>query len=160
VVLNLGKYARNIKNNVMPMKMIVTTTLDRWFQKKREMWVDIVIAGRIFGGRHGESPQEPKTYELTSQGLLLRFSTTETLVVVGPESVMIGNCGELIVPSARKAVWGWHYYGREQAPENWCTESYLLDNGIVTLSVTGPIVGYVPARETFRYDQREFVKII
>jgi hypothetical protein len=141
--------------------MIDTTVLDNWISKKRGESVSIVLAGRIFGGRYGESPQEPKGYEYGNNTLTIRFGTTELLELVEPESVSIGPHHELAIPRAKSAVWCWHYYGRDQTPENWCTESYVLHNvNTVQLTVHGPISTHIPTRETFLYGGDQFVLLI
>ena len=47
--------------------------LDSWQHASRGHTFDVVIAGRIFGGRSGEAPQRPESYEITPDGLLLFF---------------------------------------------------------------------------------------
>jgi len=37
--------------------MVDETVLTEWIDAKRGAFVDVIIAGRIFGGCHGESPQ-------------------------------------------------------------------------------------------------------
>jgi len=141
--------------------MFDTSILDNWVSQKSGEWVSIVLAGRIFGGRHGESPQEPKEYQYSNRILTIQFGTTESLVVVEPEGVWIDANNELIIPQAKSTMWGWHYYGRKQTPENWCTESYVFNkDNLVQLTVTGPITAHIPSSETFFYRGDQFVLLI
>ena len=100
--------------------------LTKWFASHKGQCVDVVVAGRVFGGRYGESPQLVRQYELTDMGVIIRFETTEVLTVVNPSMFTLGDHGHLIVPRADEVVFGWHYYGRPQSPENWCEERYCL----------------------------------
>ena len=51
----------------------------------------------------------------------------------------IGAHAQLVVPTASGANWSWHYYGRSQTDENRCTESYAVENGLVTFERTWPL---------------------
>jgi|GEM_PF-3291720 len=141
--------------------MIDITVLDNWITKKRDESVSIVLAGRVFGGRYGESPQKPKDYEYVKNTLTLKFGTTEILEIVEPESALVGSQHELIIPRAKSALWGWHYYGRKETQENWCTCTYAINiTNMVHLTVKGPISSRIPANEIFLYNDDKFVLLI
>ncbi len=133
------------------------TILRQWFERHRGKYLDVIIAGRTFGGRHGESPQAPRECEFENGELLIQFSTTERLTVFAPSDFMLGKYDQLIVPCAARAVFGWHYYGRDATPENWCEEAYELDNGTVRLTRTGPLN---PGTESFEYGDDRFVELL
>ncbi len=54
-------------------------------------------------------------------------------------------------------MFGWHYYGREALPENWCEEIYDIEDGVVKLTRTGPCM---PGTETFEYTEKKFVELL
>lgn len=141
--------------------MIDTGAMDAWLATRRETHVDVIIAGRLFGGCHGESPQIVKSYELRDSQLVIYFGTTETLIVDHPHSVRINERNELLIPQAREVLWGWHYHGREQSPENWCTRRYSISpNGMVSVTEHGPAAQFRSRpQEAFRYDGEEAVKL-
>ena len=41
----------------MPLPMTATDAIDSWLADNRDQHVDLIIAGRIFGGRHGGCQQ-------------------------------------------------------------------------------------------------------
>jgi hypothetical protein len=132
--------------------------LDSWLHASRGHTF-VVIAGRVFGGRPGEAPQRPEAYQITPDGLLLFFGGaveapfvqadgspamlrqggTERLVLLRPSAVSTESDGSLRIGRAEEAIFGWHYYGRPQAQENWCEDRYRLDADVVMHAVTGPI---------------------
>jgi hypothetical protein len=133
--------------------------LDEWLANARGHSFDLVIAGRIFGGRPGESPQWPETYTLTTDGLVLHFGGgmvlpftepdgsrhplrqggTERLTLIQPSGLRQGTEGALAILRVAEVGFGWHYYGRPQTDENWCENWYRLQDDAVERSVTGPI---------------------
>jgi hypothetical protein len=139
------------------MKAPTTQILDDWFTSQRGQPHDLVFAGRIFGGRYGESPQYPRDFEFDGRTLSMRFQTTELLSIVEPYGVMLGKQGQLLIRRAKSARFGWHYYGRPPLPENWCEETYLLTNHEVTMRRTGPLS---PTEERFELVAVNFVEII
>ncbi len=140
--------------------MLDTSIIEDWLLAKLGKSVDVIIAGRVFGGRRGESLQEPKRHEVRDGKLLIYFGSTETLVVDAPDCVRVNEDEELIIPHAEGVVWGWHYYGRKQVPENWCTQEYRMEpDGIVRLAVRGPIAQHIPPHQTFTYAGEELVKL-
>jgi hypothetical protein len=136
----------------------LAAALDRWLANARERDFDVILAGKVFGGRPGEAPQRPEAFTLTDEGFVLRFGGaymttlteqdgsrrtypqrgTETLTVLHPTAVQITPAGELIVPRAAEARFGWHYYGRPQIPENWCEVTYRLSGEAVEVTRAGP----------------------
>ena len=133
--------------------------LDSWQHASRGHTFDVVIAGRIFGGRSGEAPQRPESYQITPDGLrlffgggievpfaqadgtrmMLRQGGTERLVVLRPDSLITESDGSLQLGRAEEVIFGWHYYGRPQTEENWCEDRYRLEGDLVTHAVIGPI---------------------
>ena len=136
--------------------MNATDTLKEWFADHRKRYLDVIIAGRIFGGRHGESMQCPTGYDCDETVLAIRFATTERLIVDHPSDVQRGEFGQLIIPHATKAVFGWHYYGREQTPENWCEETYESHDNGMQLTRTGPLM---PGVEQIQCSGEPFVEL-
>lgn len=130
------------------------SVLIAWFSRHRGRPLDVSIAGRIFGGRPGESWQTPRSWSLQHSTLKIQFATTETLIVREPSAIRIGERDELIVPCAAEARFGWHYYGRPRTPDNWCEEVYKLTDSIVDLTRTGPLM---PGVERFQYHGDRFV---
>jgi hypothetical protein len=155
--------------------------LDAWLARARGHSFDLVIAGRIFGGRPGESPQRPERYTLTAEGLVLHFggamvvpftepdgSThplrqggTERLSLVQPSGLSHSSDGALRIDRAEEACFGWHYYGRPQREENWCEDHYRLLSGVVERTVAGPIRDAYrrPLPERFPLPQGPFVQL-
>jgi len=131
-------------------------TLEKWFGKKYGQYVEIVLAGRVFGGRVGESPQRVRAFQWIDDILVVRFKTTERLVITGIADVNIGDCDALVI-SAEDARFGWHYYGRPQSPENWCEEIYRRHNKTVRFARLGPLA---PATEVFEYGGKDFVTLL
>jgi hypothetical protein len=146
----------------------VAVLLATWLTRAKDKLFDIVIAGKVFGGRPGEAPQTPREFTLTGDGFVIHFGGghsvtitdatgrtgptiqvggTETLTVIHPSGVSIGPAGELVVTSADEVRFGWHFYGRAQTEENWCVEAYKRKNTQVEYTVTGPITPYL--RTTF-----------
>ncbi len=116
-------------------------TFLNWYENHKGLYVDIEIAGEIFGGRHGEAPQLVREYEIIEPNVYkILFSTTEILIITNPILFQLGKYNELIVDKATQICIGWHYYGRPQAPENWCNEVYeLKDNNFVEFNLYGPM---------------------
>jgi hypothetical protein len=139
--------------DVMHLQM---NALEDWFAEHRDQHLDVIIAGRIFGGRHGESMQRPREFEFDGTTLQIRFATTEKLTVENALDIQLGEYGQLIIPRASRVVFGWHYYGREQTPDNWCEEIYKSNNGLVQLTRTGPLM---PGVEQIKYNDERFVEL-
>lgn len=89
--------------------------------------------------------------------VVIRFATTERLVITDPSQARIGEYGELIIPNALDVRFGWHYYGEPQSPENWCEIIYRRDGSQVTYISTG---SSRPGVEVFEYAGDEFVKLL
>jgi len=129
----------------------------KWFETAKGGWLDVIIADRVFGGRHGESPQTPTSYQIVGPVVQIRFKTTERLTITLPEKAVIGPHRELIVTDAADVRFGWHYYGKPQVPEHWCEEIYHRVGDLVQLTRIGPLS---PSYEEFEYSGREFVKLL
>ena len=136
--------------------MTNTQRLAAWFTDRRNEYCDLIVAGRIFGGRHGESMQQPTEYDYDGTVLVVNFATTERLAVHSPSEFERGEHGQLIIPRGAKAVFGWHYYGRPQTPENWCEETYESVDDRIQLTRTGLLM---PGTEDFQYDGDRFVEL-
>jgi hypothetical protein len=115
----------------------------------RDSPFDLVIAGRTFGGRAGESPQRLSSASIEDDTLVVRFAPTEVLTVVRPARLEIGRRGGLTVRDAAEVSFGWHFYGRPQIPKNWCVQTCRFADATVLCTLTGPIAGYLPAQERF-----------
>ncbi len=103
----------------------IELTIRRWRKQSSGRYFDVEIAGRIFGGRHGEAMQRPTTFQLVGRMLLIRFDGSERLALTRPSRVRIGRAGDLVIGGADDVRFGWHDYGRPRRPENWCEEIYL-----------------------------------
>ncbi len=79
--------------------------LKKWFEVNKDNYIDVIIAGRVFGGRHGESPQLPRAFSYRDDILKVKFSTTEHLTVINPTNFILGQYSQLLIPVASKAVW-------------------------------------------------------
>jgi len=130
--------------------------LEKWFRKKQGQYVEIIIAGRVLGGRVGESPQKVRAIQLIGDVLLVRFETTERLVVAGITDMSIGDYDALVI-AAEDACFGWHYYGRPQSPDNWCEGIYRRQNNAVKFVRLGPLK---PVTEVFEYAGKDFVVLL
>jgi|YNPNPStandDraft_1061719.scaffolds.fasta_scaffold213042_1 hypothetical protein len=130
--------------------------LEKWFREQQGKYVEIIIAGRVFGGRVGESPQRVRAFQWLGDALCVRFETTERLVIVGIKDISIGDYDALII-SAEDARFGWHYYGKPQSPENWCEEIYRRQDNIVKFVRLGPLL---PGTEIFEYEGEDFVVLL
>ena len=131
--------------------------IKKWVEANKGNGIDIVIAGRVFGGRHGESPQIPKEFSYVDEILKMQFNTTELLTIINPSDIVLGEYEQLIIPNASEVVWGWHYYGRPQIDENWCEEIYKHQGDKIELDRTGPLM---PGRETFSYNDNSFIELL
>lgn len=117
--------------------------VERWLARRRRP-VDLSFFGYWFAGRPGESPQTPRSCRGEGNTLVIEFAPTERLTIIEPDGTRIGeeesDGATLIIPTARQATFGWHYYGRERTPENWCEETYI-DRGVMLEIVrTGPLM--------------------
>jgi hypothetical protein len=108
-----------------------------WFSAHEAQRFDLVIAGQVFGGRHGEAPQCLQSALLTPNGLRVQFDSTEVLSITTPAGILL-EPQALSVRSADEVVFGWHCYGREQTPENWCELRYTFSGNRVRVQSSGP----------------------
>ena len=136
--------------------MLNTHKFLKWYEKNKDKYVNIEMAGRIFGGSIDESPQKPREYFLTEDEFKLHFATTEVLTIINPSSFEIGSYQELIIPRADKVSFGWHYYGRSQTPENWCIETFELIEDMVQYTRSGPLN---PMISSFTFQEGAFVRL-
>jgi hypothetical protein len=138
---------------------VAAARLRTWVERYRGSYFDLLIAGRCFGGRAGESPQRLANASIEDGTLVVRFEPTEQLTVVRPSALEIGRRGDLTVPDAAEVSFGWHFYGRPQIPENWCIHTYQLGGPTVICRTTGPIAGYLPAQEQFARQRAAMVHL-
>jgi len=108
-----------------------------WFSAHEAQCFDLVLAGQVFGGRYGESPQRVKSALLTPDSLLVQFSPTEVLSITAPEGILLEPEG-MFVSLASEVTFGWHCYGRDRTPENWCELHYSFSRNRVQEQSSGP----------------------
>lgn len=150
-----------LSNQNMEKGMVSLSTFKEWFKNHKDKYINVEIAGEIFGGRYGESPQLVRDYEIIEPNIKIYFGPSEILIITNPSSVMIGRDNELIVDKAEQVIFGWHYYGRSRIPENWCTETYeLKENGFVECNLNGPISSHLAPYRTFYLGDHNFLRLI
>ena len=132
--------------------------INEWLLANRYKEFSIVIGGHIFGGRYGESPQNPKSLERTDDILKFYFNTTEKLIIKKPK-LIFSFFGNLCVPFASEVIWGWHYYGHDQIPENWCEEVYRRKGFEISVTRKGPIKEVMPENERWKQNSLSFIAI-
>ncbi|MHA1954040.1 MAG: hypothetical protein ACW96U_08850 [Candidatus Heimdallarchaeaceae archaeon] len=103
----------------------IEKVLEKWFKLKPE-YCNIEIAGRSFGGRYGESLQDPESFFIGSDILRINFHRYEILTIVKPEGVKLVEGDELVISSAKEVRFGWFYYGGDIKSVNWCEEIYRI----------------------------------
>lgn len=123
----------------------VARTLRMWLKRSSARHFDVEVAGRTFGGRHGEAMQRPTSFQLVGSVLAIRFDRGERLVVTRPSGLRIGDVGDLVIRRAADVRFGWPYYGRPRRPENWCEEIYRRGAGTIEFARLGPLL---PRAET------------
>jgi hypothetical protein len=111
-----------------------------WIKRTEKDWLNIYIAGQVFGGRPNEAPQTPKDFQIIEDTLLITFSRTERLWVKKPVDIKIQNY-KLTIQSATVVRWGWHYYGRPQTDLNWCEEIYIVNEQEIIKTDLTPLDG-------------------
>ena len=97
-----------------------TEAVNSWFASHCGEAFDLVLAGNVFGGRYGESPQHVKCAALKGDTLQISFNTSETLTIFRPRDVSLESNG-LSIREVKELEFGWHSYGKEENPENWKT---------------------------------------
>lgn len=133
----------------------------KWFEIHKGKYINIEIAGEIFGGRYGESPQLVCNYDIKSTEYKIYFDPTEVLTITAPSSFLIGSNNELIVDKALLVSFGWHYYGRSRTPENWCTVTYdLREDGLVVYNLSGPMVNHLAPHREFYLGENSFLRLL
>ena len=124
----------------------------KWIKQTEKVWLNIYIAGQVFGGRPGEAPQTPKDFRIIDDTLLITFSRTERLWVKKPVDIKIQN-NKLTIHSATVVRWGWHYYGRPQTDLNWCEKIYLVNEQEIIKTDLTPLDGLLETKtKTFKFD--------
>lgn len=107
-------------------KMDSPDIIETWIASHGGRWCDVLLAGFVFGGRHGESPQEPKRHQILPDGTIeIHFGTTEKLTVTAPRGIRVSDNDSLVISDADRACFGWHYYGKPQSDETWCEEIWV-----------------------------------
>ena len=132
--------------------------IEKWLSGNRNKQFNIVVGGHIFGGRYGESPQTPKSFEITDEGLSINFNTTEKLTIKKPR-IIIAFFSNIYILSANEVIFGWHCYGREQIPENWCEEAYTRRYLTINVTRKGPITEALPEKENWKQKTLSFVAL-
>jgi hypothetical protein len=109
--------------------------LNAWCELNLGKSFDLVLAGRVFGGRYGESLQKLNDVTLDGEKLHLRFNTTEMMTILEPRSISFEANG-LSIERAKKVEFGWHSYGTEEKPQNWQTIRYQESGTQVSIERT------------------------
>jgi hypothetical protein len=109
--------------------------LRSWSESHVGQSFDVVLAGTVFGGRYGESPQTLRQATFEGETLCLMFNTTEKLTIIEPREVILVTHG-LSVAKAAVVEFGWHSYGTDEKPEDWRTLLYQPAAGQYTLEST------------------------
>jgi glyoxylate carboligase len=120
---------RECHNKDMDVKA-VEKTLKEWLKLKPQ-YVDIIMAGRIFGGRFGESSQQPESFFCGDKFLRINFDPYEILTVFNPREVNLNQDDDLVIVTASEVRFGWYYYGRDPISKNWCEDIYINKNTYV-----------------------------
>ncbi len=111
------------------------TDLNAWCKLNVGKSFDLVLAGRVFGGRYGESLQKLKDATLEDEKLQLRFNTSEILIILEAENISFEESG-LSIGKAKNVEFGWHSYGTEEKQQNWRTIRYEDDGTKVLIERT------------------------
>ena len=132
--------------------------IEKWVSANRNKKFNVVIGGHIFGGRYGESPQTPESFDITEEGLSICFNTTERLTIKKPR-IIIAFFGNIYILFADEVIFGWHCYGREQIPEKWCEEVYTRRYLTINVTRKGPITEAIPENESWKQKTLSFVAL-
>jgi hypothetical protein len=114
-----------------------------WADKYKHRRMTLIMGGRIFGGRYGETMPKLERHVVEAGRMLLFFDEQETLEVVNPGSValvaelMPGIFSQkglpedetLVVRLCDRLRFTWYSYGRPPTSENLCEEVYEYDSG-------------------------------
>jgi glyoxylate carboligase len=131
-------------------------TLKQWFKLKPQ-FVDIIMAGRIFGGRYGESTQQPESFLCGDKFLRINFEPYEVLTVFKPGEVSLNQDMDLVIDIASEVRFGWYYYGRDPISKNWCEDIYINKKKYVENIL---IFDSSVKRKRIVNDKEAFVKLI
>ena len=136
----------------LPIEIKRTDLLD-WIKQNKKNWLNIYIAGQVFGGRPGEAPQKPKDFQIIDDTLLIKFSSTERLWVKNPVGIQIGN-NKLTIQSATVVRWGWHSYCRPQTDLNWCEKIYIVNDQKIIKTDLVPLDGQLETQtKTLKFNR-------
>lgn len=116
-----------------------------WVKLTEQNWLNIFIAGQVFGGRPNEAPQQPNKFQILEDTLLITFKRTERLWIKNPTYIKFDN-NQLTIQTAKIIRWGWYYYGRPQTDLNWCEEIYIVDKDKVTKTELTPLDGLLETK--------------
>ena len=111
--------------------------ISRWVAARAGKYADVVIAGRVFGGRYGESPQCIRSARFAGTSLRIEFDPSEILTILEGEDFHL-DPSTLIVRKVKGIVFGWHYYGRPRTQENWCELRHSFFSDKISISAIGP----------------------
>jgi hypothetical protein len=132
-----------------------------WFERHGSHAVDVVLAGRVFGGRHGESRKQALRYEVRANSMTVRFDQREFLKVDEPSEIVLGKFGQLLIPRAKSATFGWYYYGRPQATSTWCELVYHTKaDAVIVMKRLGPIGPEEATEEEIPLLDQPFVELL
>ncbi len=108
---------------------------------------------RVFGdwfGRPYDNTHVVRSAVAEGDELVLGFDKQETLRIDCPADWRFSQ-HEFRIEHARRVIWSWFYYGREQTPENQFTETHWVDaDGLVQRSSN--VNGYQPTLSQTRAD--------
>jgi|GEM_PF-5543243 len=122
----------------------IQNVMEQWFSNRSKRPINLRFSGCWFAGRPEEAPQNPISFSVGQDKLIINFEPTERLTIIEPEGIKIvddtQNDFSLIIPVAERAVFGWHYYGRPQTAENWCEEAYFDKGQAIEMVRTGKLL--------------------
>src|SRR5262249_4426048 len=109
--------------------------LFEWVARQEARWLDLYLAGQVFGGRPGDAPLELLNATFDGTTARLYFNDGEMLVVEQPSGFLTAD-GRLTVPVAAEVRFGWSF-GLERTRDNWSELVYTLTNDEVSVASTG-----------------------
>ena len=114
--------------------------LFEWVAGQHARWLDLYLAGQVFGGRPGDAPLELLNATFDGTTARLYFDDGEMLTVEQPSGFIIAD-GRLTVPVAAEVRFGWSF-GLERTRDNWSELVYTLSNEEVSVTSSGPAANW------------------